>query len=301
MGRELSIIIPVYNKEKYIKKCLDSIKYISNIDYEILVINDGSTDNSQKEIEKISKENKKVKVFEKKNGGAGSARNLGLLNAEGRYIWFVDSDDLIVAEEFEQFFKNVKINNLDIGFGNYNIFYNEDEIIKKEINKEKRLEKIPIIDGKRYFSITEKYKLSNMIVCKNIYKREFLLKEKILWPENMIFEDEVFYYLTLNRAQRVKYIDNDIYLYRQNVENSVMTKSEEKIKDYFKVAYFLGKEVITHKTNRKMKNIPFKFYIRALKKIKIRDYEIEKTLFKIHGLYFEKIRRKIEILYYGRN
>ena len=101
---ELSIIVPVYNVEKYLEECLDSILKIKNINYEVLIINDGSPDNSQKIIDEYYKKDSRIKFFIKENGGLSSARNYGLERAQGEYIWFVDSDDLVVASEFEKFF-----------------------------------------------------------------------------------------------------------------------------------------------------------------------------------------------------
>ena len=94
---DLSIIVPVYNIQKYIGKCLESILKIRNIDYEVLVINDGSPDDSQKIIDEYCQKNSRVKSFIKENGGLSSARNYGMKKAQGEYIWFVDGDDLIVA------------------------------------------------------------------------------------------------------------------------------------------------------------------------------------------------------------
>ena len=98
MNPLISIIIPVYNREKYIEECLNSILSQTFNDYEILLIDDGSNDNTGIICDKYAEENKKIKVFHKKNGGVSSARNLGLRCAKGKWIIFVDSDDVLAKE-----------------------------------------------------------------------------------------------------------------------------------------------------------------------------------------------------------
>jgi len=110
----LSIIIPVYNTEKYISWCLDSCLNINgqiNDDYEIICVNDGSTDNSIEILRQY--ENKGIRVFSKLNGGVSSARNLGLEKSKGEYVWFIDSDDMIVPNSL-QIIKNYQSNAVDV-------------------------------------------------------------------------------------------------------------------------------------------------------------------------------------------
>ena len=98
MNHLISVIVPVYNAEKYISKCIDSILSQTFKDFELILINDGSTDNSDLICDKYASIDNRVKVFHKKNGGAGSARNLGIQKASGDWVMFVDSDDWIEPE-----------------------------------------------------------------------------------------------------------------------------------------------------------------------------------------------------------
>lgn len=98
---KVSVIIPVYNAEKYLRKCLDSVLAQSFADFEVLLINDGSTDGSGKICDDYAQKDARVKVFHKENGGVSSARNLGLDNATGDWIVFVDSDDYVEKNYFE--------------------------------------------------------------------------------------------------------------------------------------------------------------------------------------------------------
>ena len=295
---ELSIIIPVYNVEKYLEECLNSVLEIRDINYEVLVVNDGSLDNSQKIIDEYCKKNNRVKSFMKENGGASSARNYGLEKAQGEYIWFVDSDDLVVLSEFDKFFKEIKNLDLDVVLANYNSFYNKNDIKIKKIEKFKELENLPALTGKEYFDFSDNKNLFDILIWKNIYKRKFLLEEKIFFEEGIIFEDELFSRITINRAKKVKYFDYYIYLYRQNVEGSVMQNSDAKLINYYKVSKLLTKEILNDKlVPNSLKKVPIALYVKTLKKLKIRDKELEKEIFKIKGLFFYKLRKKIQILF----
>ena len=120
---KVSIIIPVYGVEKYVSKCLESLVNQTLNDIEIIVVNDGTKDNSQKIIDKyVKKYPDKVKSFIKENGGQGSARNYGLKQANGDYIGYVDSDDYVELEMYEKLYNKAISDNLDIAIcGNYNV------------------------------------------------------------------------------------------------------------------------------------------------------------------------------------
>ena len=295
--KELSIIVPIYNKENYIKDCIESVLLIKEINYELILIDDGSKDRSLDIVKKYEKRNN-VKILIKENGGASSARNLGIKNSTGKYLMFLDADDLINAEEFENFYKKGSKENVDIIFGNYNDFNGNIQNIKKD-KRMQEIEKLPTLNGKEYFKFLDKKGLYNMIICKNLYKKDFLIRENIWWKEGIIFEDEIFSYITLNRAKRVKYIDKYFYFYRKNSMNSVMKGMNNKLKDYMKVSETLSEEFLKNDTVICMKKIPIIFYLRAVKKTKIRDKKIENKIFKLKGIFFYKLRKKIEILIYS--
>ena len=100
----ISIIVPVYNVEKYLKKCLDSILSQTYKNFEVIIVNDGSPDNSQKIIDEYKKKDKRIIVLEKENGGLSSARNYGIEHANGKYISFVDADDYIEKDYVEKLY-----------------------------------------------------------------------------------------------------------------------------------------------------------------------------------------------------
>lgn len=294
----LSIIVPVYNIQKYIGKCLESILKIRNIDYEVLVVNDGSPDDSQKIIDEYCQKNSRVKSFIKENGGLSSARNYGMKKAQGEYIWFVDGDDLIVASEFEKLFKKIEGLDLDVVLGNFINFFDENKIEVKKRENFKKLENLPILTGKEYFDFTDNENLFEVTVWRNIYKRKFLLEKNIFFEDGLIFEDELFSRIVINRAERVKYFDYYIYLYRQNVEGSIMKSANKKLINYYKVSKLLTEEILNDKnTPVSLRKVPIALYVKTLKRLKTRDKELEKEIFKIKGLFLYKLRKKIQILF----
>ena len=112
---KVSVIIPVYNVEKYISRCLESLANQTLKDLEILIVNDGSTDNSRSIIEKyLKKHSLRIKYFEKQNGGLSSARNYGLKYATGEYIAFLDSDDYVEKDMYEDMYKIAKKDDADM-------------------------------------------------------------------------------------------------------------------------------------------------------------------------------------------
>ena len=104
MNPEISIIVPIYNTENYLRRCIDSILTQSFENFELILVNDGSTDNSRKIIDEYKSKDKRIKVILKENGGQGSARNRGINMAKGKYIMFCDSDDFVEENWCKYFF-----------------------------------------------------------------------------------------------------------------------------------------------------------------------------------------------------
>ena len=135
----VSVIVPVYGVEKYIDKCLKSLVSQTLKDIEIIVVNDGSKDNSQKIIDDYAKKYKNIKSYITENGGQGSARNYGLTKANRKYIGYVDSDDFVEPQMFEKLYKKAVDDDLDIVIcGNYNVSedYKNKKIDLEHINYE---------------------------------------------------------------------------------------------------------------------------------------------------------------------
>ena len=224
---ELSIIVPIYNVEDYLEECLKSLYNIKNIKLEIILVNDGSKDNSFKIMEKFKEiYPEKTVLINKENGGLSSARNAGMKAAVGEYISFIDSDDFIDVDEFEKFFKEGQKDKLDVMVGNMRYYTPEktgDSLFRSDVVKNSG-----IVNGIDFFwNLFQKPKCFREEVVDDIYKREFLVKNNIWFNENIVHEDSEFTPLVYLKAEKVKYIGRAFYFYRQRT-GSIMNKVSEK-------------------------------------------------------------------------
>lgn len=287
---ELSIIIPVYNVEKYLEECLNSISKIKDINYEILIVNDGSPDNSQKIIEEFCKNNNKAKFFIKENGGISSARNYGLERAKGKYIWFVDSDDFINPDEFQKFYKGLE-KDLEILIGNFHIFKNNN--FSKE---EKLLEDNIVLSGKEILNKKGKTIIGKTYVWRNLYNRGFLINNKLYFKEEIVIEDQLFTIQCLLKAKKIKFINSYIYYYRIR-EGSITTSPKREL--FAKSSYKICEELL--KSEKEINNLywvkqmMFSHYTNYMKYFKKRDFELEKRLWNLKGMFFVKLEKKYKI------
>lgn len=197
----LSIIIPAFNSEKYIGKCLESIVNQNYNNYEVIIVNDGSTDNTEKICKNIIKDNNKFKIINKINGGVSSARNEALKISTGKYIWFIDSDDYIEKDAFKIIYE--KIDNVDVLAFGYEQIYKTKQTYKF---KERKIDQDKAI----------KYMFLNKIfigaLWNKVIKREII--EQIRFDERISFgEDLLFQYYTLKSSKKIKIINNILYHY----------------------------------------------------------------------------------------
>lgn len=190
--KKVSIVVPVYNVEQYLTKCLESLTSQTLTDIEIIVVNDGATDGSQEIIERFQKSCSNIKVFIKPNGGLSDARNFGLAYATGEYIGFVDSDDFVEPNMFELLYKKAKAEDSDIVECNLYHTYPDSEDI--EIGKK-------IIDKK------EMLMFGRAVVWNKIYKREWLLGTKVIFPKGLIYEDVEFFIKLVPHIRKYSYIE----------------------------------------------------------------------------------------------
>ena len=213
--KKISIIIPVYNVEKYIDGCLKSLVNQTLEDIEIIVVNDGSPDDSQKIIDKYQKKYpNKVKSYIKENGGQGSARNFGLTKATGKYIMYVDSDDTIDLNMCEELYNEINNKNCDVVICGNKVVAEDGKILKEEsaypfANKDNNL--INLLFGK-------------MAVWNKIYKKDLIVNNKILFRSKVWYEDLDFSVKTLLMAKNVSFIDKPFYNYLLR-EGSTMNNS----------------------------------------------------------------------------
>lgn len=210
---KLSIIVPVYGVEKYIDKCLNSLVKQSLKEIEIIVVNDGTKDNSQKIIDKyVKKYPDKIKSYIKENGGQGSARNYGLKKATGEYIGYVDSDDFVEKDMYKKLYNKAKENNYDIVVcGNYNV---SEDYQNKNIDA--------FINN--YNTDLENIFFGKMAVWNKIYKRDILIKNKLEFKEKVWYEDLAFTLKAIMNSNTFAFIDEPLYDYLIR-EGSTMNNS----------------------------------------------------------------------------
>lgn len=235
---KVSIIVPIYNTGKYLPKCLDSLKNQTLQEIEILCINDGSTDNSLEILNRYKKEDSRFKIINQENQGQSVARNNGIKAAKGHYIGFIDSDDYADHSMFEKLYKNALEYNSDIAMCSITIL-NEKTGLLSASDPYMTLDLFPKEFEKRAFKYTE---TSDFIfrICvtpwNKIYKREFLSSKSIMFPNNLNFEDNVFFYETFMQADRISLTKEPLVIYRRESETSyTFGKQDNKKLDFFKV------------------------------------------------------------------
>lgn len=227
----ISIIVPVYNVEKYIKECLDSLIDQTYKNIEIIIVDDGSTDKSGKICDEYEKKNKNIKVIHKENEGLGFARNTGLENAKGEFVTFVDSDDYVDNNFIEELYNNIIAKNVDIcksGFRRVNDSHNtslirvyDDYVYNKE---ETRSVFLPRMIG----SLPDKKDSIEMCVWGSLYKMAYIQANKLKFPsERVIISEDLFFNIDyvekINKACTIDYIG---YNYRCNPDS--LTKKYRK-------------------------------------------------------------------------
>lgn len=258
---KVSIIIPVYNTEEYLKKCIDSLIYQSLEDIEIICVNDGSTDNSQEILENYSKKDARIKVLYQENKKQGAARNKGMEIATGEYIGYVDSDDWVDFDYFEELYNAAKKQDLDIALAT-----------NVRIGNGKTKKRLKIEKEQVAHSLQEKLDLCNQFKnecpTNKIYRREFLLKNNIIWPEGVYCEDKIYTLKAVFWANGIISVPDVNYYYFRRQNSTVKSNKQSKIdKNTAKkeVVRFLkennanirDKEIWAIKKEFKMFGIPF--------------------------------------------
>ncbi|HNW26532.1 MAG TPA: glycosyltransferase [Candidatus Gastranaerophilaceae bacterium] len=213
----ISIIIPVFNSEKHLVQCLESVINQTLTDIEIICVNDGSKDNSLEILNKYATKDKRISVINTENKGPSHARNKGMEIAKGKYIQFVDADDWIVKNLCQTVFENAQKNDSDIVIFNGNSFDNNKKITQpKKFFDLLMWENHVNENSKHTFKDYEGSIMSgNLSVWNKLYKKEFLQKNQIIFPENISgIEDYYFHLNTFLNAQIITLIDKYLYNYR---------------------------------------------------------------------------------------
>lgn len=227
MQPKISVIVPVYNAERYLKKCVDSILRQTLDDIEVILVDDGSTDNSKIILKEYKMKDNRVKVIEQSNSGPSVARNNGIKLASGKYIGFVDSDDYIEKTMYEKLIYIADENNVEIAMCNYRELYCFDntgmksnhKLLANKVYNKQDIEKSIITT----FTESENYGFYSLV--NKIYNREWLLSTKIcLDREREHGEDWWFNIQIFMKTENFICINEALYNYIHINQNSLMSK-----------------------------------------------------------------------------
>ena len=267
----ISIVVPIYNVETYLNECLDSLYKLNIPNMEIILIDDGSTDNSYSIAKEYSeKYPEKTLLIQKENGGLSSVRNLGIKKASKKYIAFIDSDDFIDVKVFEDLLQKGIKKNLDVIVGN--LMYYRDGKIGKPLFRSELIKNCGCVNGIDFFHNTfEKPKCFREEVVASFYKKDFLIENNLFFTEGILHEDSEFTPKVYMKAKKIEYFKCPFYFYRQR-SGSIMSKVTDKSNiSLEKICYSLY-EIYKSCNSEKGKTVLSKLIISYYKVILYRAY-----------------------------
>lgn len=277
---KVSVIVPMYNVEQYVEKCLETLVNQTLKEIEIIVVNDGSTDESKKIVQKIMKQfPDKIVYKEKENGGLSDARNYGIPYAKGEYIAFLDSDDYVEKDMYEKMYKIAQKENSDMVECDF--YWEYPNKTKKDV-------------GELYQGKKEMIEKVRVVAWNKLIKREVLEKAKVEFPKGYRYEDVAFTYKLIPYLEKVSFLKEPCVHYMQR-ENSISNVQNERNKEIFEVL----EEVIrdyqekgiyeTYQTELEYVYVRYAFCSSLLRIVKITDETIRKKLLKET---WEKVNQK---------
>ena len=271
---KVSIIVPFFNTEKYIEKCLNSLVNQTLSDIEIICVNDGSTDNSMITVRRFALKDSRIKIIEQQNLKQGAARNNGMKIAQGEYIGFVDSDDWVDLDYFERLYNAAKKYDSDIALAT-NI-----RVGKRKSKKRLNITEEKVVSGLQdTFDICQQWK--NECPTNKIYRHSMLKANKIVWPENCYCEDKLYTVQAVYYANSVVTVPNVNYYYFRNPNSTVNSKAKKHFK-----------QLIDHKNNARRTVLAFLKEKNA--QIRDKDFWAVKNEFRIMGVTIFKIEESLQ-------
>lgn len=313
----VTIIIPIYNVERYLTKCIDSVISQTYTNLEILLVDDGSTDNCPIICDEYEKLDSRIKVFHKKNGGLSDARNYGLDNMSGDFVYFLDSDDYISADAIECLVASQEMNNSDIVIGNsviidennnqteWSCTFNDEVFLAKELLERK--------------IIPAKY----VIACNKLYR--ITVFNNVRFPKSLIHEDEYILSDVVKNSKNVSTVSKITYFYFQRSNGIMKSKSikrgdflcalshrldyylennsdESLIYSIVIKAYYCFNEVISImiKSNKRISDVSkyYSCYLEIMSKCRVNSIIETLTKIQIKTIKFKLINKLVELFIY---
>lgn len=268
---DISIIVPIYNASKYLKKCLDSLVNQTKKELEFILINDGSTDDSESIIKSYN--DSRIKYFKRSNHGIGKTRNFGISKSTGKYIMFLDSDDYLEVNACEVLYKKIDKEMLDLVVCDFYRVVNDSKIIEK-------------IASFKNTSLKDNPNLLlnvNLAPWNKIYRSDLIKNNNIKFIEDLKYEDAPFVVLSLLKSKKIGKVDKTLVYYTIH-EKSETTVRDERIFDIIKIVdiirsyfkdYFWSREVIDTLTIKILVN--YNIQGRNIKDKDIRNKFIDET------------------------
>lgn len=297
MNELISVIIPIYNVEKYLSECIESVIVQDYKNVEIILVDDGSPDNCPKICDEYEKKDDRIKVIHKKNGGLSDARNEGIKAATGNYICFVDSDDYIEKDYISYMYNNLKKYDVKISACGYVHVY-ENGVVKS-INYDNIDKKYDPVEAQKYLNIIGYFNVSS---CNKLFAKE--LFDEIEFPLGKKSEDWFIMYKLIEKAGGLYYSSSPKYFYRQRVGS--ITKSQKPNVDCIEAAtevyeYFKKDEYLTKYTSQSLIFAIVGIYdfilLRGAKRKELKKYRKLAANYKKTFTYDElSKKRKIQIL-----
>ena len=233
MDCELTIIVPVYNVEKYLRKCLDSILAQTIKDIEVIAINDGSTDSSLAILHEYEKKDKRLQAVSRENGGAGAARNTGLALAKGEFLFFHDPDDFCAPQMLERLVANAEQYNSDVVVAGRMLYDDAAASVIKEVHLPKH-----VVSAKQpfdYRDVADRFFASfGFAPWNKLFRHDFIKKAKLRFQEIPRTNDMYFVNIALASAKRISALDEALYYYRMNVKSSLQANNDKTPLMFFK-------------------------------------------------------------------
>lgn len=225
--KKVSIIVPVYNVQEYLNKCLETIVKQTLKDIEIIIVNDGSTDKSSEIIEKYNTLHNNIIVINQKNSGLSAARNSGLKIASGKYLMFIDSDDFIDLDMLEKMYNKAENNNCPLVICDLLLYWNK--------NKTKKYNNLREDENKIYTS-NELYKilLSRRLNCQvmnKLYRRDIWEKHNIIFENGRYYEDIIPSFKIVSAYKEAMFINESLYKYRMREGSITASSTRQKLSD----------------------------------------------------------------------
>lgn len=253
---EVSIIVPVYQVEKYIRQCIDSILAQTFTDFELILVDDGSTDQSGIICDEYAKQDKRIQVIHKENSGASDTRNRGIDSANGNYLMFIDSDDYILPNMLECLYKNIINVRADISACNFLYFFENKR--DKDFSTDFKSE---LLSGKDifYFKKNERNFGYWTVVWNKLYKKEVF--ENIRFRTGKYYEDEFLANDIYQKDIKILTIPECLYYYRQHDNNTMKNKN---IIRSFDIIEAFQERINIYLKNSKYANEAFKVFIYSL-------------------------------------